>query len=121
MKYAMGYKFGIDEDLVYDFLLSVGDAINGTKQEVIKRKVTAKIHFNKFLVIKIKVKLSCGTTLKFKHVEPITVGARLVQLGDNTENSEEDAVEALKAQLEQMGVTSKEENSSVGKIGFTID
>ena len=57
MAYAMGYGFGVDNDLVYDFLLGVGDAINATGLEVVKKKVKFKIKHNKYLVMKIKVKM----------------------------------------------------------------
>ncbi len=124
MAYAMGYGFGVDNDLVYDFLLGVGDAINATGLEVVKKKVKFKIKRNKFLVMKIKVKLEGGTTLKFKHVEPIKCKGKLVQVdGSQLEGGGQgDATEEVLKQLEEaFGGKAKKEEKAQKQIGFKLD
>lgn len=123
--YGMGYAFGIDKDVVYDFLLGVGDAINATGQEVVKRKVKAKIVFNKYLVFKIKVTLECGSVMKFKHVEPINVEARLVRIPDDNEKMPVGDMNDLKKQLEALGMSETtngvEKEEAKNKIGFATE
>lgn len=124
MAYAMGYGFGIDKELVYDFLLGVGDAINATGLEVVKKKVKFKIKRNKFLVIKIKVKLDGGTTLKFKHKEPIKCTGRLVHIDpEKMEGSgQPDVTEEVLKQLEAaMGKGEPKQEETKKQIGFKLD
>ena len=125
MAYAMGYGFGVDNDLVYDFLLGVGDAINATGLEVIKKKVKFKIKHNKFLSIKIKVKFEDGTKMKFQHKEPIKCKGKLVQVDpkDLEGGGQGDATDEVLKQLEEaFGVKGKKEEDKAQKqIGFKLD
>lgn len=119
-KYAVGFKFNYDEELVYDFLVSVGKAITSTGQEVVKRKVSMKIKRNKYVVIKIKVKLEYGTVLKFKHVEPISFYGKLVTVQDNQGGIDKGDV---MSQLESLGITANQQVEKEDKkpIGFSIE
>lgn len=124
MAYAMGYGFGVDNDLVYDFLLGVGDAINATGLEVVKKKVKFKIKYNKFLVMNIKVKMEDGTVMKFKKKEPIKCKGRLVSVDESKlEGGKGDATDEVLKQLEEAfgvkGDAKKEEPKQ--QIGFKLD
>ena len=125
MAYAMGYGFGVDNDLVYDFLLGVGDAINATGLEVIKKKVKFKIKHNKFLVMKIKVKMEDGTVMKFKKVEPIKCKGKLVSVDESKleGGGQGDATDEVLKQLEEaFGVKGgKKEEKAQKQIGFKLD
>lgn len=124
-KFAIGYKMNFDEDLVYDFLVGVGNAISGAKQDVVKRKVSMKIKRNKYLVIKIKVKLEYGSVLKFKHVEPISFFGKLVNVTGNEGGVPAGAKDELMAQLEALGLggtVPEAENTTKKKpIGFVTE
>ena len=121
-KYAIGFKMQYDEELVYDFFLGVGEAINKTGQEVLNRKVSMKIKRNKYVVIKIKVKLEYGTVLRFKHVEPISFFAKLVSVPPQGMGG--DQMQMLQEQMEAMGLGGMMpmgEESAKNKIGFDVE
>lgn len=122
-KFAIGYKMQYDEELVYDFLVGVGNAITSTGQDVIKRKVSMKIKRNKYVVIKIKVKLEYGSTLKFKHVEPISFFAKLVNVPMDGKGVPTGAENELMAQLEALGLGGAvpEETNNKKPIGFDVE
>lgn len=121
-KYAIGFKMQYDEELVYDFFLGVGEAINKTGQEVLNRKVSMKIKRNKYVVIKIKVKLEYGTVLRFKHVEPISFFAKLVSVPPQGMGG--DQMQMLQEQMEAMGLGGMMpmgEEPAKNKIGFDVE
>lgn len=121
-KYAIGFKMQYDEELVYDFFLGVGEAISKTGQEVLNRKVSMKIKRNKYVVIKIKVKLEYGTVLRFKHVEPISFFAKLVSVPPQGMGG--DQMQMLQEQMEAMGLGGMMpmgEESAKNKIGFDVE
>ena len=121
-KYAIGFKMQYDEELVYDFFLGVGEAINKTGQEVLNRKVSMKIKRNKYVVIKIKVKLEYGTVLRFKHVEPISFFAKLVSVPPQGMGG--DQMQMLQEQMEAMGLGGMMpmgEETAKNKIGFDVE
>ena len=121
-KYAIGFKMQYDEELVYDFFLGVGEAISKTGQEVLNRKVSMKIKRNKYVVIKIKVKLEYGTVLRFKHVEPISFFAKLVSVPPQGMGG--DQMQMLQEQMEAMGLGGMMpmgEETAKNKIGFDVE
>ena len=123
MAYAMGYGFGVDNDLVYDFLLGVGDAINATGLEVVKKKVKFKIKRNKFLVMNIKVKMEDGTVMKFKKKEPIKCKGKLVSVDESKlEGGNGDATDEVLKQLEAaFGGKGEAKEQPKQQIGFKLD
>lgn len=117
-RYAIGYKMQFDEDLAYDFLVSVGEAITKCGQEVVKRKVKIKIKRNKYVVYKIKVKLEYGTVLKFKHVEPISFFGKIVTVPPNMKDG---MGTQLQEQLEALGLGGQIPEEKGTQIGFQVE
>lgn len=108
--YAFGIDLKMDDYGIEDFLIAAGDAINNVRKPLLKKKVKAKIKRGK-VHIRIKVKFTDGTKMKFKHKSPFSFGTPLMEL------TEQELVEQLKKQ----GVSMPQQGEPEGEekvIGF---
>lgn len=138
MAYAFGYGFGVDNDLVYDFLLGAGDIVNSTGLEVIKKKVKPKVGRSyslkkglrkdfgkKVFRIKFKIVMEDGTVYKATHQQQIKAKCKLVSVDESKleGGGQGDATEEVLKQLEEaFGVKGgKKEEKAQKQIGFKLD